>query len=186
MRDLAELVAGWLYALRITSGPQWVLRVGVLACGMVAAALGWLWFPMILSTALLVAGSVMTLAATVRPDSGAALGVVAVVAIMWLAGGADARWWQWLTVAAVVAGFHLVTALAAAGPSYAAITARAARRMAVGVVGFVGVSAGAGLAVVALSGVPSSLLGPAWVAAGVAAVAGGTVVAVAALRRGTP
>ena len=81
MRDLAELVAGWLYALRITSGPQWVLRVGVLACGMGAAALGWLWFPMILSTALLVAGSVLTLAAAVRPDSGAALGVVAVVAI---------------------------------------------------------------------------------------------------------
>ena len=79
MRDLAELVAGWIYALRITSGPQWVLRVGVLACGMGAAALGWLWFPMILSTALLVAGSVLALAATVRPDSGAALGLVAVV-----------------------------------------------------------------------------------------------------------
>lgn len=182
MRDLAELVAGWIYALRITSGPQWVLRVGVLASGLGAAALGWLWFPMILSTALLVAGSVLTLAAAVRPDSGAALGVVAVVAIMWLAGGADAPWWQWVTVAAAVAGFHLVTALAAAAPSYAAITARAARRMALGVMGFVAISVCAGLAVVALSGVPAALLGPAWVAAGVAAVAGATVVAVAALR----
>ena len=54
MTDLAELVAGWIYAVRITSWQQWLLRLTVLGSGAGAAALCWAWFPVVISTALLV------------------------------------------------------------------------------------------------------------------------------------
>lgn len=182
MRDLAELVAAWIYALQITSRQQWVLRAAVVTSGAGSAILCWLWFPTVVSTALLVATILLALAATVRPDSAAAWGLVAVVAVSWLSGGAHAEWWQWLAVAAVVAVFHLTTAFAAAAPSYATITRRAASRMAAGVAGFTGVSVAAGAAVVALTALPDGALGLGWVVAGALAVAAATVTVVGALR----
>ncbi|MHA6513799.1 hypothetical protein [Tessaracoccus sp. Z1128] len=181
MRDLAELVAGWIYALRITSGQQWVLRMIVLSSGLGAAVLCALWFPVVVSTALLVTTVLLAFASVVRPNSAASLGLVAVVALSWLAGGAGASWWKWLVIAAVVAVFHLTTAFAAAAPSYATITPRAAGRMARGAAGFVGASVAAGALVTAVAASPDGLLGPWWVVAGALAVAGTVVAVVVAL-----
>ena len=183
MRDLAELVAAWIYAVRITSGQQWALRMVVLASGVGAAALCGAWFPTVVSPALFVVAALMAAASVVRPDSAAPLGLVAVVALSWLSGGADSPWWQWLVVAGLVAGFHLSVAFAAAAPSYATITGRAARRMAGGLAGFVGVSVAVGAGVIALTRLPDDVLGLWWVVAGALALASATVGLVAALRR---
>ena len=86
MRDLAEIVAGWIYALRITSGQQWALRLLVLGSGAGVAALCWVWFPILLSTALLVTAALLAAASALRPDSAAALFHAAVVSVWWLAG----------------------------------------------------------------------------------------------------
>lgn len=183
MRDLAEIVAGWIYALRITSGQQWALRLLVLGSGAGVAALCWVWFPILLSTALLVTAALLAAASALRPDSAAALFHAAVVSVWWLAGGASGQWWQWLAVAALVAAFHLATAFAAAAPSYAVITGRAGARMSRAVAGFVAVSVAAGAAAIAVTGLPRSALGLWWVAAGALAVLGATVAVVAALPR---
>ena len=183
MRDLAEIVAGWIYALRITSGQQWALRLLVLGSGAGVAALCWVWFPILLSTALLVTAALLAAASAVRPDSAAALFHAAVVSVWWLAGGAAGQWWQWLAVAALVAVFHLTTAFAAAAPSYAVITGRAGARMSRAVAGFVAVSVAAGAAALAATGLPPAGLGLWWVAAGALAVLGAAVAVVAALPR---
>ena len=183
MRDLAEIVAGWIYALRITSGQQWVLRLVVLGSGAGAAALCLAWFPILLSTALLVTAALLAAASAVRPDSAAGLFHAAVVSVWWLAGGAGGQWWQWLAVAALVAVFHLTTAFAAAAPSYAVITGRAGARMSRAVAGFVAVSVAAGAAALAATGLPPASLGLWWVAAGALAVLGAAVAVVAALPR---
>ena len=183
MRDLAELVAAWIYAVRITSGQQWALRMVVLASGVGAAALCAAGFPTVVSSALFVVAALMTAASVVRPDSAAPLGLVAVVALSWLSGGAYSAWWEWLAVAGLVAVFHLSVAFAAAAPSYATITGRAARRMVRGLAGFVGVSVAVGAGVVGLTRLPDDALGLWWVVAGSLAVASATVGLVAALRR---
>ncbi|MHA6523917.1 hypothetical protein [Tessaracoccus sp. G1721] len=182
MRDLAELVAGWIYTLRITSGQQWVLRLVVLGSGAGAAALCEAWFPVVISTTLLVTAVLLAAASTVRPDSSAGLFHAVVVAVWWLAGGAGGQWWQWLAVAALVAVFHLTSAFAAAAPSYAVITGRAGAQMSRAVVGFAAVSVAAGAAVLAMTGLPPATLGLWWVVAGALAVVGAAVAVAAALR----
>ena len=166
MTDLAELVAGWIYAVRITSWQQWLLRLTVLGSGAGAAALCWAWFPVVISTALLVTAVLLAALSAVRPDSSAPLVHAGVVGLWWLAGGADGVWWQWLAVAALVGVFHLTAALAAAAPSWAVITRRAGARMSRAVAGFAAVGVAAGGAVLAVTSVPAGALGPWWVVAG--------------------
>ncbi len=190
MRDLAELFAGWIYALQITSGQQWILRLTMFASGALAAVLCGVWFPVLISTALLVTALVLVLASVVRPDSTSPLFFVAVVGLWWLAGGAGAPLqggdggspWRWVSVAAAVAVFHLTTAFAAAAPSYARITRRAAVLLSRGVVGYVAVCVAAGMTVIGLTGLPDEALGLWWVVAGALAVAAAMVALVAALR----
>ncbi len=190
MRDLAEVFAGWIYALHIMSGQQWVLRLIVLTSGIGTAILCDVWFPVLLSTPLLVTAVVLAFTSVVRPDSVTPMLFIAVVALWWLAGGAVApvqggdggSLWRWLSVAATVAVFHMTTAFAAAAPSYARITARAAAMLLRGLVGFVAVSVAAGTAVLGLRALPDDVLGLWWVAAGALAIAAATVAVVAALR----
>ena len=190
MRDLAEVLAGWIYALQITSGQQWVLRLIVFVSGAGAAALCALWFPVLISSVLLASALVMACASVIRPDSMAPLFFVVVVGLWWLAGGAAAslpdghggNTWRWLGISALVALFHLSTAFAAAAPSYARITGRAAALLSRGVLGYVAVSIAVGAAVLGLSALPHEVLGVGWVAAGVLAVAAATVALVALLR----
>lgn len=190
MRDFAEVVAGWIYALQIVSGQQWVLRLTVLASGTTAAVLCGVWFPLMISTALLVTALVLVFVSVLRPDSAAPLFFIAVVGLWWLAGGAGASTpggyggspWSWLAIAAAVAVFQLSTAFAAAAPSYARITGRAAALLSRGMLGYVAVSVAAGAAVLGLTVLPDGSLGLPWVVAGALAVAAGTVALVAALR----
>ncbi|MDO5735792.1 MAG: hypothetical protein Q4P15_04900 [Propionibacteriaceae bacterium] len=190
MIDVAELVAGWIYSLQIMSWQQWVLRVSVLASGIVAAVMCFLWFPVVVSPALLATAVVLVLASVIRPDSLAPLSLVGVVALWWLSGGAVAAGpsddggspWRWLSMSAVVAVFHLSTAFAAAAPSYARITGRAAMLMVRSAAGYVAVGLVAGAAVLGLTALPEQVLGFGWVAAGVVAVSAATVAVVAALR----
>lgn len=182
MRDLAELVAAWIYAIRITSAQQWTLRTIVLAAGVGAAALCALWFSTLVSSALFIVAVLMALSSVVRPDSAAPLGFVAVVAVSWLSGGANSQWWEWLVVAGLTGVFHLGVAFAAAAPSYATITGRAGLRMAGGLAGFLGVSVAAGAATISLTALPDGALGFWWVVAGALAVASATVGLVAALQ----
>ncbi len=190
MRDVAELFAGWIYAVQITSGQQWLLRLTMLASGVGAAVLCDVWFPVLISTALLVTALALAFASVVRPDSTSPLFFIAVVGLWWLAGGAGAPTqggdggnpWRWLSVAAVVAVFHLTTAFAAAAPSYARVTRRAAGLLSRGVVGYVAVSVAAGTAVLGLTALRDEALGLWWVVAGALAVAAAMVALVAALR----
>ncbi|MEO7587255.1 MAG: hypothetical protein ABIS84_04430 [Arachnia sp.] len=190
MRDLEEGLAGWIHAVQIMSGQQWVLRLTLLAAGVATATLCNAWFPVTVSTTLLVAALVLALASAVWPDSVAPLFFIAVVALWWLAGGAGASLpggdggspWRWLGASAAVAVFHLSCAFAAAAPSYAHITGRAAVLLSRGLLGFVAVSVAAGAAVLGLAALPDGALGMGWVAAGALAVAAATVALVAALR----
>ncbi len=81
MRDLAEVIAGWMYALQIMSGRQWVLRLIVLASGVGTAILCDVWFPVLLSTPLLVTAVMLALTSVVRPDSVTPMLFIAVVAL---------------------------------------------------------------------------------------------------------
>lgn len=190
MRDLEEGLAGWIHAVQIMSWQQWVLRLTLLASGAAAAALCSVWFPVTVSTTLLVVALVLALGSAVWPDSVAPLFFIAVVALWWLAGGAGSSLpggdggspWRWLGVSAAVAVFHLSSAFAAAAPSYARITGRAAVLLSRGLIGFVAVSVGVGAAVLGLAALPDAVLGLGWVAAGALAVAAVTVALVTALR----
>ncbi|RMB59861.1 hypothetical protein [Tessaracoccus antarcticus] len=190
MRDLAEVLAGWIYALQITSGQQWVLRLTVLSSGVGAAVLCNLWFPVLISPALLVTALVMAFASVIRPDSVAPLFFVAAVGLWWLAGAAAASQpdggggtpGRWLGVTVLVAVFHLSTAFAAAAPSYARVTGRAAKLLSLAGVGYVAVSVAVGMAVLGLAALPRHVLGPGWVVAGALSVSVATVALVAALR----
>ncbi len=78
--------------------------------------------------------------------------------------------------------FHLTTAFAAAAPSYARITRRAAGLLSRGAAGYVAVCVAAGMAVVGLTALQDEALGLWWVVAGALAVVAAVVALVAALR----
>lgn len=119
MFDLAETLSGWIYALRITTASQWVVR-GVVVVSAAAAAWfssGWVvahvWAPWVAVLAVLIAWS------AVRPDSSGPLFVVVALAAAWMGGGDGAPWWRLAAVVGCVAVFHLASTYAAAAPSFA-------------------------------------------------------------------
>lgn len=143
MIDLAEWVAGRIYALQIASLEQWLLRGLLCAAGLGAAYLSAGWVGSVILTPWWVVTLVLLLCATLRPDSLAPLLALVPVILAWLGGGGDASWWRHLAVATLVSVFHLLAAWAAAAPSFAVIRGRAARRMLLSVLSFVCVTAGA-------------------------------------------
>ncbi|MDO5676187.1 MAG: hypothetical protein Q4G35_01630 [Propionibacteriaceae bacterium] len=129
MIDVVEWVTGRIYALRITSWQQWLLRGMVVAAGVAAGWLASAWVAPMILTLWWVLTVAAVLAAAVRPDSLAPLLAVTPVALAWLGGGADAQWWRHIAVVACVALFHLAAAFAAAAPTFSGIRGRVARRM---------------------------------------------------------
>lgn len=184
MRELADTVARLLYAVRITSLGQWVLRLVGLSAVLGAGALALMWFPVQISTALFVVLTGLALWSVVRPGSLGPLLAVLVLALWWAGAGAGATWSQLGVLASLIAVFHLASAWAAAAPSYAAITPRAGgvlvRRLAV----YLLVCAAAVALVIAVSAAPSVLLSHdfVWVGLGLAALVLAGVAVTAAVR----
>lgn len=184
MIDIAEVIAGWIYSLQITSPGQWLLRLALLLSGVAAGLLVLPWVPLYLQPVwggLLI---VLLVASVVRPDTVAPLLAIVVVAVAWFMGGGSAAWWLQLALVGVVSIFHLTSAHAAAAPSYAAITRRAGARMSLMTLLFAGVSVLVALAVWAVTLLPAGVLprGVWWVVAGVVAAAVVTVVVAVRLR----
>ena len=124
MIDVAELVSGWIYALRITTWQQWVLRGAILLAGASFALLSLPWVAVTISTSWLVAVAVGVVWTSIRPDSVAPLLTMIPLVLAWSGGGESAEWWRYAGAVAVVAVFHLTATYAAAAPPYAAIRRR--------------------------------------------------------------
>lgn len=121
MIDLVELVSGWIYALRITTWQQWVLRGIILLAGVVIAALCLPWVAAVIAPAWLALFALGVLSTAIVPDSFAPLLTMIPLFLAWSGGGVDAAWWRYAAVAAAVAVFHLAATYAAAAPSFARI-----------------------------------------------------------------
>lgn len=184
MTDLVELVASWIQALRIAGPGQWALRGLVLLAGAAAVLACWWWIPaptVILALVLLLAAW-----AALWPGSWGPLAVSGVVVVWWLGAGGDAPWWRAIVLGLLLAVVHLGAALASASPSWAAVTARAASRMARAGGLYLAACLAASLAVWGISLIPGLLpWGGGWIAAGVAGLCAGVVAAILGLRGGT-
>lgn len=185
MRDVAELVAGWIYGIQITSAGQWVLRGLVLVSAVVATLLSWWWFPTLAAPPLVASAGVLALWSMVRPGSLAPLLLVVVLALWWLGGAGDAAAWQLLVVSLLVASFHITSAHAAAAPSWSAMRRQAALLMARSEALYLGASLGAALLVLGVLWMPADVVGrgPWWLVAGIVALAAVVVAVVHGLRR---
>lgn len=185
MRDVAELVAGWIYGIQITSAEQWLLRGLVLLAGVGVTLLSWWWFPTLAVPPLLASAAVLVLWSVVRPGSLAPLLLVVILALWWLAGAGGALGWQWLVIAGLVGLFHMASAHAAAAPSWAAVRRGAASVMARTSALHLGASLVVGALVLVVVRTPSDALarGPWWLVAGLVALALVVVAVVHGLRR---
>lgn len=181
MIDVAELIAGWIYAVRITTPGQWLLRVVMLVAGGVGAVVVADWVPEAIRGPWLAVTLGLLLATLMLPDSVVPLLAMGMTVAGWAMGGAGAPWWVQLLVAALTALFHVTAAQAATAPSYSAITRRAGGRMAAVAAGFVGVSTAAAAVALGATLIPDGVLprGLWWVvlaslgtAAGAVAIAG--------------
>ena len=123
MIDIAELVSGWIYALRITTWQQWVLRVTILLAGTVFILLALPWAAVVVAPAWIALTALGVVATAIRPDSILPLLTMVPLVLAWSGGGADATWWRYAAVVAAVAVFHLAATYAAAAPSFAHIKA---------------------------------------------------------------
>ena len=122
--EIAERISGWVYALRIMTLGQRLLRGAMLAVVVGLVLLTTPWVLVVLVPPWLMLMTVLALWAVIRPDSSGPLSVVVVFAMAWLSGAADADWWRLGAVAALVGVFHLLSAYAADGPSFAEVRIR--------------------------------------------------------------
>lgn len=119
MFDLAERVAGWIFAIQITSPSQWVLRLTLVVAGLVARELSAPWIAPELQAVWGVGVLVLLMAAALFPDSTAPLFAVALISTGWLFSGGEGQWWRYASVAALLAITHLAATYAAAAPFFA-------------------------------------------------------------------
>ncbi|MBK7820091.1 MAG: hypothetical protein IPJ61_03185 [Tessaracoccus sp.] len=179
MRSLAALIADAVHALRLVTPGQWCLRTIGAACLAAATLLCLAWFPTPLDFLLMIVIAVTGAWAFGRPDSLAPLLSTAALCLWWVVAAGDADWWRTSALALLVAAFHVTVAQAAAAPTYATISRRAAASMLAKGLGYLAASAGAMLVVAAVTSIPDDVVprGIAWiVVALVAIVSAGTAV----------
>lgn len=182
--DLAELVAEWIHVLLTTSLGQLLIRLWMLASGGGAVLVCQLWFPNVVSPALLVTAALALVWSVLSPESQAPLGLVLIVVLWWLIGGSQAYWGQQIAVVLLLGAFHLSCAQAALAPSHARLTGTALGRLGLAAALYVVASAAVAVLLISLTRVPESLVprGGGWVALGVLGLVVAGVVATAWLR----
>ncbi|HJE51497.1 MAG TPA: hypothetical protein K8V15_05900 [Tessaracoccus flavescens] len=119
MFDLAEVISNWIFALRITTWQQWLLRGGMVAAGAVAAWVSLPWVTLTILPVWVALVAVGLLWSAIRPDSTAPLFALVPYVMAWSGGGADSEWWRYATVVAGLLVFHATATFAAAAPTYA-------------------------------------------------------------------
>lgn len=185
MNFIVEAVSEAIYAMRLATATQWVLRVLMAGALLGVTALCFVWFPILPAWLFVAVIALAALWSVAQPESWAPLVGIGAVVMWWLAGAAEAAWWQSLTVAVLLALFHLLAGVAAAAPSYTTIRPTALRGLSLRGLAYLGLSAAAAALVLAVTAIPADVVprGPVWVALAVVAVTGAGTAAASRLTR---